>query len=107
MGKTIKRAVGPIQLAAAAATLYTAPAGTQVRIAAIWLQTPTAARTVTMSVGADAAATRFLDAYALTANVPATLYPGQILNAGEVIQGFASAATSVVAMITVEEYLPG
>lgn len=56
-------------LSATTATIYTATAVTGI-VRTIHIQAPSAARTFTMSQGADAAGTRWFDAYALTSNVP-------------------------------------
>lgn len=107
MAKTAARIVGPTQLAAAAATLYTVPAGTLAIVTSVWVNTPDAARTFTLSIGADAAGTRVWTTYALTQNVPYVTYPMWRIAAAEVIQAFASAATSVVIVISADLYTVG
>ena len=99
MAATPKRMVGPKQLASSTTTEYTAPAAGAV-IRYIRLSNPTAAdKTVTASIGADAAGVRFYDAYTIPAmsifaepvNIPMTN--------GEILAMHCSAATSVVAVV--------
>src|SRR6266853_1894534 len=86
---TMKRIVGPTQLTAAAATYYTAPTGIRAVIKRIHLlNTDVAARTVTISTGADAAGTRLYQTQTLAANggyfddyANYTLEPAEILQA--------------------------
>lgn len=57
------------------------------------VETPTAARTVTLQQGptaADTAAQRLLDAYPLTANVPYQLNGWIVIPASDYLQGFAN-----------------
>ena len=59
----------------------------------ITVNTPTAARTVTLQSGvtqADTTAERFLDAYALTANVPYILNFWRVIPASSFLDGFAN-----------------
>ncbi len=103
-----KRLAGPAQLGAAAATLYTCPSGKGATIRQILLTNPSGGtdRTVTLSVGTDAAGTRSIAAArTITANGVAVQIYGPIeLAASEIIQGSASAATEVVYEIHGEEY---
>lgn len=100
MANTPKRMVGPKQLAASATTEYTAPAGGAV-IRMIRFSNPTTGDlTVTMSIGADAAATRIYDGLTIPAksvfqepvNIP--------LTSAEIVQMSASAATSIIPLVT-------
>jgi hypothetical protein len=89
--------VAPASLPASDTSLLTGSGGTTY-IVRTWHFQAAAARTVTISFGADAAGTRLFDAYALTANVPA-IFNGWWVRAGSGandIRG-ASSATTVVA----------
>lgn len=97
---TLKRLYGPAQLPAAAATLYTVPAATTAVLRHIRvLNTTGTDRAVTMSIGADAAGTRFISmtvpansVFDWTGNLP--------LAAGEIVQGFAAVAAALTAIIS-------
>lgn len=114
MPRTPKRLVGPLQLAAAAATLYTVPSATKTVIREIVLSNPdTSAHTVTLSIGADAASTRFMGSY----NIPAAAagvtgsrvieFHYLVMETTEILQGFADAATKVVIVVTGDELTLG
>lgn len=95
------RAAGPAALTGAAATKYTVPAGMRFIIRHIhFSNTPVAAATVTASIGADAAGTRFLDQYPIAASAVYDHYCYYVLAAGEVIQAWQNTGgTSVVLTI--------
>ncbi len=64
-----KRFSGPAQVSNAAATKYTVPATRLSVIRNIHIQNPSASPvTFTMSIGADAAATRIFDVFSIPAN---------------------------------------
>lgn len=99
---------GPTQLTAAAATLFTCPASTICLIREIIVtNTDGSSRTFNLSVGADAAGTRFESGTALAANTAAYLYPGITLTAGQVLQGFASVTSVVNVTINYDEFTLG
>lgn len=100
MADACKRLVGPKQLANSATTEYTAPGGTTTTVRLIHFSNPTVAdKTVTVSIGADAAGTRLFDAFTIPAN-SVFGYPCHFtLAATEILQMSASAATSVVVCI--------
>lgn len=101
-----KRLYGPGQLAAAAATVYTVPAGRIAVIRNIHIVNPTAGDlTFTMSIGADAAATRIFSAQASLAEDSFDSFAPFVLNAGEVLQAYASVAASLVLTVDGEEEL--
>lgn len=101
MADTSKRLAGPLQLASSAATVYTVPALTTTVIRLIHLSNPTSAdKTVTISIGADAAATRILDAYTVPAGSVFGYPCNFVMTAAEILQAFCSSATSVVACIS-------
>jgi hypothetical protein len=92
MAKTWKRLFGPAQVATGPATVFTAPALTKVRLKFLMVNNPSASPvTISASIGADAAATRFWDAYSIPAKaagvtdsfrsyfVDIVLEPGEIL----------------------------
>jgi hypothetical protein len=100
MADTAKRLYGPAQLGTSAATLYTVPAATLTIIRYIRIANPLGnVVAVTMSIGANAAATQFFAA----TNVPANGYldwSGFIpMTATEIIQGLASMATALTVII--------
>lgn len=108
MSLAIKRIVGPTQLANAAATVYTTPAGTQTVMKYLSIcNTTGAAVNFTMSIGNDAAATELFKSYSIAANFTFIVYLGQALAATETIQAFASAATSLTMTLTgTEQSIP-
>lgn len=104
MPNTRKRLVGPLQLANAANTEYTVPANTKTIIKAVQFSNPTGgAVTVSVSIGASAAGTRIYDAYSIAAGANVIFYPMWVMDETEILQMFASAATSIVAVVDGEE----
>lgn len=101
MADTARRLYGPAQLAAAAATVYTVPGATTTILRYIRVTNTTGTdRTVTMSIGSDAAATRIFSAVTVLANGGAIDWAGFIpMSAGEVVQAYASAATALTIVI--------
>ncbi len=101
MADTTKRLAGPSQLANSATTIYTVPGSTSAVIRMIHFSNPTVAdKTVTMSIGADAAATRIFDAFTIPAG-SVFGYPCHIAMAtAEIVQASASAVTSVVVVLS-------
>ncbi len=101
-----KRLYGPAQLAAAAATIYTCPAGRVAVIRNIHIVNSTAGDlTFTASIGADAAATRIFSAQMVNAEDSYDSFAPFVLAAGEVVQAYASAAASLTMTIDGEEEL--
>lgn len=101
-GLTFKRIYGPAQLPDSATTLYTAPTGMRTVIRHIHAINPTGtARDISLSIGTDAAATRIYDGKPIAAGGLEELRRGAeyTLEAGEVLQGFASAASSIVLVV--------
>lgn len=101
MADTSKRLAGPLQLASSATTIYTVPGATTAVIRMIHLSNPTATdKTVTISIGADAAGTRIFDAFTIPA-LSVFGYPCNfVMDAAEVLQAFCSSATSVVIVVS-------
>lgn len=92
---------GPALVSNAAATKYTVAAAEKIVIDHIHVNNPTAgAVTFTMSIGADAAGTRLLDAYSIGANQPLDLYPMYVLDAAEIFQ--ALSGTNNVLTLTID-----
>lgn len=100
MADACKRLVGPKQMANSATTEYTVPGATTTTVRLIHFSNPTAGQlTVTLSIGADAAGTRLLDAYPIPAG-SIFAYPCHFtLATTEILQMSASAATSVVVCV--------
>lgn len=109
MAKTAKRLFGPAQLTGAAATKYTVPALTKTIVREIWVSNPSGATVnLTMSIGADGAATRIFDAYPVPAgSVMALQWHYKVLDAAEVIQAFASVAGTLVLVLDGDELTLG
>jgi len=104
---TPKTLVAITQLTNAAADVYTQPGATTTIVRTIWAQANSSGKTVTVSFGADAAATRIIDAFALTANVPQLWNGWWVIATGSTshtIQAFASANTAVNIILGGYEY---
>jgi len=97
MAVTPKALIDTAQLTNAAATVYTSTNIVTIIDSFKLVNVTAGAVTATVSIGADAAGTRFISARSLapgeTYNCPEMV--GQILNAGQLIQAYASANTSV------------
>jgi hypothetical protein len=106
MARTPKRLAGPLQVSNSAATRYTVPALTKTIIRHIHIQNPSAsAVTFTMSIGADAAATRLYDAFSIpaaaagvTANV-VDIFCYYVMDAAEILQ--TNAGTNNILTISI------
>jgi hypothetical protein len=108
MTETIKRLFGPAQLTAAAATKWTVPAGEKTLFRHFhFYNADVAARTVTLSVGADAAGTRVLDGFSIAAKTPYDWYCYLPLDAAEIIQAFADVTLQVTLEGSGTEYSAG
>jgi hypothetical protein len=99
MAQTWKRLFGPAQLTAAAATKYTAPAAGAIIRHVRFYNADTSARTVTFSVGSDAAGTRTHDARSIPAGGEVDWYPILPLTNAEIIQAFADVTLKVTLTI--------
>lgn len=107
MAQTPKRLVGPAQLSATAATLYTVPSATKTVVRYIHVQNPTGGNIAfTLSIGTDAAGTRLYDAVAIAANSAQDFFCYHVLEAAEVLQGFAGSASALVITIDGDERTP-
>lgn len=91
-----KRLYGPAQPGTGAATLYTVPASRKTTLELIHVANTTGSNaTLTLSIGADAAATRLLAAYTIQANGILTLPTEITLVAAEVIQGLQGTGSAL------------
>lgn len=106
MARTPKRLAGPALVATGPATIYTVPAVTKTIIRHIHIQNPSAAPvTLTLSIGADAAATRILSAYSIPAAAAGVtgnvidFFCYYVMEAAEILQ--AAAGTNNILTITV------
>jgi len=96
-----KRMAGPAQVSNAAATKYTVAAGRRGILRHVHIQNPSASVvTFTMSIGADAAATRLFDAYSIGANAILDHFCYYVLEAAEIIQ--ALAGTNNILVLTID-----
>jgi hypothetical protein len=87
--------------AATETTIYTVPAAIKTVIRHIHISNPSgSAVTLTLSIGADAAATRIFDAYSIAANTVLDHFCYYALVAAEVLQ--AAAGTNNILTITVD-----
>jgi hypothetical protein len=94
-----KRLYGPAQPTTIAATLYTVPTAKKTTLELIHVVNTTASiATITLSIGADAVATRLLSAFSIPANGILTLPGTWSMIAAEVIQGLqgTSGALTIV-----------
>lgn len=101
MSDVLKRLAGPVSMAAAAASVYTVPAATVTTIRSIHVVNTTASSaSFTMSIGADAAGTRLFYAYSVG---PGDVFDWSgiiVMAATEILQMYASAASSLTATIS-------
>lgn len=103
-----KRLYGPALLANAAATVYTCPADRVAVIRNIHIVNETAGDlTFTASIGADAAGTRIFMGQMVNAEDSYDSFAPFVMNAGEILQMYASAAASLTATVDGEEELVG
>ena len=104
MARISKRMAGPLQLAGSAATLYTVASNRRGIVRHIHLVNPTGgAVTFTLSIGTDGASKRIFDAVSIAAGGEKDHYCYYPLEAAEIVQGWASAATSIVCIVSGDE----
>lgn len=100
MADTLTRLVGPKQLENSTTTQYTVPGATTAVIRHIHFSNPTTADvTVTASIGADAAGTRFFDAYVIPAKSVFGYPCNIVMDAAEILAMHAGTATALVALV--------
>lgn len=114
MARTPKRLHGPAQVSNAAATKYTVPAATKAIVRHVHVQNPSgSAATFTLSIGADAAGVRVVDAYsvpAAAAGVTTSVvdwYVYYVLEAAEILQAFSGTNNVLTLTIDGDEYTLG
>lgn len=97
MADTLKRLAGPIALAGAAATVYTAPTATTTVVRAIHVTNETgASATFTLSVGADGANKRLFFAVPVANGSAGFDWTGTlVLAANEVVQAYSNTASAL------------
>lgn len=97
----LRRVHGPALVTNAAVTKYTVPAGMRLIVRRIHVSNTNAGPvTFTLSIGADAAATRLFDAIAIAAGAVLDAYGPFTLEAGEIIQ--ALAGTTNILTLTID-----
>jgi hypothetical protein len=103
MGQSASRLVGPAQVATGPTTIYTSPANTQSIVKYRSVNNPSgSAVTLTLTIGADAAATR-LYVVSIPANTFIEAFCNWVLAAGEVIT--ATASTNNILVLTLDGVL--
>lgn len=108
MARIPKRLYGPAQVATGPTTVYTAPALTKTVIRHIHLSNPSgAAVTFTLSVGADAAATRVYGAYSVAANSVYDAFVYVVVDAAEIVTVSAGTTAVLVLVIGGDEIILG
>lgn len=108
MARIPKRLAGPAQVSNAAATKYTVPALTKTIVRHVHIENPSgAAVTFTMSIGADAAATRLFDAYSIGAGAVLDHFCYYVLDVAEIIQAFAGTNNILTLTIDGDEIVLG
>jgi hypothetical protein len=101
MARIAKRLAGPALVTNAAATKYTCPALTKTIIRHVHIQNPSgAAVTFTMSIGADAAATRLFDVYSIAAGSVLDHFCYYVVDVAEIVQ--ALAGTNNILTLTID-----
>jgi len=100
MGDSDKRLYGPALLTNAAADTYVTPASTQAKLKHFhFFNEDAVSRTITVSIGVDAAGTRLFMSFPIASKSPYDWYPYAILQAAEKIQAYADAASQVTMTI--------
>lgn len=100
MADTLTRLVGPKQLESSTTTQYTVPGATTTVIRHIHFSNPTVADvTVTASIGADAAGTRFFDGYVIPAKSVFGYPCNIVMETTEILAMHAGTATALVAVV--------
>jgi hypothetical protein len=108
VSRTWKRLAGPLLITNSAVTRYTVPAGTKAIIRNIHIANNAGtAVDVTLSIGADAAGTRILDAVAVAGDGVLDLYGPFVMDAAEILQSNASATNQLTLTVSGEEITLG
>lgn len=108
MASIPKRLFGPAQLTNATGTKYTVPANTKTIVRHIHVSNPSGSSVnFTLSVGADAAATREWDAFPIAAGAAIDFWTYLVLEAAEIIAAFGSTTLVLVLTINGDEKVLG
>jgi hypothetical protein len=108
MTGTPRRVHGPAQVTNAAATKYTVPTGVKAWTRHIHVQNPSGSPvTFTLSIGADAAATRIFDAYSIPAGTTLDYWGRHTLEATQIVQALAGTTLILTLTIDVDEAIVG
>lgn len=100
MAKTSSRIYGPAQVATGPTTIYTVPAVTKADLRYLHVSNPSGSPvTLTLSIGADAAATRIYGAYSVAANAVLQIPLYLTMAAAEILT--ASAGTNNILVLSV------
>ena len=101
MADTAKRLYGPAQPTTTAATVYTVPASTTAIIRNIRVSNTTgSAATITMSIGANAAAAQIMSAVSVPANSVYDWSGFLVLSATEIIQALQGTSSALTVTIS-------
>ena len=101
MARIALRLYGPAQIATGPTTVYTVPANRKGILRHVHVYNPSAAGvTFTMSIGADAAATRLFDAHTIAANSAFDHFCYYVLEETQIIT--LSTGTNNVLVITID-----
>lgn len=99
------RLAGPELLSTSIVTKYTVPAATRTVLRTIHVSNSSLSYIdFTLSIGADSAPTRIYDGIALRPKRPRTFWVEHVLEAGEIIQAYASVSDVITLTIDGEEY---
>ena len=114
MARIPKRLYGPAQIATGPATVYTVPALTKTIIRHIRVSNPSgAAVTLTLSIGASAAATRLYDAFSIPAaaagvtNSVQDIFLYLVMDVAEILQLAAGTNNILVIVVDGDEIVLG
>jgi hypothetical protein len=114
MARTPKRLAGPAQIATGPATIYTVPASTKTIIRHIHIQNPSGSPvTLTLSIGADAAGKRLLDAFSVPAQAAGVtsnvidIWCYHVMEAAEVLQAAVGTNNILVVVVNGDELTLG
>jgi len=105
MAKLPKRLHGPALVSNVAATKYTVPASTRTILRSVHISNPTGSPVdFTMSIGADAAATRIFDGFAIGADTVYDHWCYYVLEAAEIVQALAGTNNVITLTLDGDEY---
>lgn len=108
MARTWKRLAGPLLITNAVVTRYTVPANTKTIIRNIHIANNAGTSVdVTLSIGADAAGTRILDAIPVPGDTTLDLYGPYVMDAAEILQSNASVTNQLTLTLAGEEITLG